>query len=133
MVNDTNDFDDVEPDDTDDTDELSVADPVLGKTRLLSRQCDTCIFGPGNPMRLDAGGLRQLVADARHRTGYIICHNTLPHYRPGGRPAICRGFADRYTTLQLQLAARLWGFLEVEPPPPATDGSAPESGAPTTT
>ena len=44
MVNDTNDYDDVEPDDTE---ELSVADPVLGKTRLLSRQCDTCIFGPG--------------------------------------------------------------------------------------
>ena len=23
---------------------LSVGDPDLGKTRLLSRQCDTCIF-----------------------------------------------------------------------------------------
>jgi hypothetical protein len=132
-VNDTNDCDDVEPDDTDDTDRLSVADPVLGKTRLLSRQCDTCIFGPGNPMHLDAGGLRQLVTQTRRRGGYIICHNTLPHYRPGARPAICRGFTDRYTTGQLRLIARLWGFVEVQPPQPATDGGDPESGAPTTT
>jgi hypothetical protein len=129
VVNDTNDYDDVEPDDTD---ELSVADPVLGKTRLLSRQCDTCIFGPGNPMGLAAGGLRQLVGETRQRGGFIICHNTLPRYRAGARPAVCRGFADRYVTWQLRLA-RLLGFLEVEPPTPAGGDSDPESAAPTTT
>jgi len=100
-----------------DTDRLSVGDPVLRKTRLLSRQCATCIFRRGNPMHLAPNRLRELVAQARGTAGYIICHSTLPAYAGNGaNPAGCRGFADRYTTWQLQLIARLWGFVEVDPP-----------------
>jgi hypothetical protein len=96
---------------------LSVGDPVRGKSRLLSRQCTTCIFRPGNRMHLDGGRLRDLVAQARAAEGFIVCHSTLPHYRyPHAKPAICRGFADRYTTQALQVIARLWGFVEVDPP-----------------
>lgn len=98
---------------------LSVGDPVLGKSRLLSRQCDTCIFAPGNRMHLQAGQLRALVAEARKQEKYIICHDTLPHYLyPHAKPAICRGFADRYRTQALQFIERLWGFVEVDPPQP---------------
>ncbi len=43
--------------------DLSVGDPDLGKSRLLSRQCDTCVFAPGNRMHLTPGRLRSLVAD----------------------------------------------------------------------
>jgi hypothetical protein len=100
---------------------LSVGDPVLGKTRLLSSECATCIFRPGNPMHLERGRLRQMVHEARTHAGYIICHSTLPHADNSARPAICRGFADRYTTWQLQVIARLWGFVEVEPPGTALD------------
>ncbi|MCI4066174.1 hypothetical protein MRQ36_27945 [Micromonospora sp. R77] len=109
-----------EPDDTTGTD-LSVGDPDLRKSRLLSRQCDTCIFAPGNRMRLAPGRLRDIVTEARARESFIICHSTLPHYQhPEAKPAICRGFADRYSTQGLRLLARLFGFVEVDPPGEAT-------------
>ncbi|WP_433388640.1 hypothetical protein [Micromonospora sp. KLBMP9576] len=96
---------------------LSVGDPILGKSRLLSRQCDTCIFASGNRMHLQPGQLRALVDHAREQERYIICHDTLPHYLyPQAKPAICRGFADRYRTQALDLIERLWGFIEVDPP-----------------
>jgi hypothetical protein len=98
-------------------DRLSVGDPVLGKTRLLAEECATCIFKPGNLMHLSPGRLRQMVTEARGDAGYIICHSTLPYACSPIPPAICRGFADRYTTWQLQVIERLWGFIEVEPPP----------------
>ncbi|MEU1840251.1 hypothetical protein [Micromonospora chersina] len=106
----------IDPDDANGGD-LSVGDPQLGKSRLLSRQCDTCVFAPGNRMRLTPGRLHDLVAEARARQSFIICHSTLPHYmHPEVKPAICRGFADRYDTQALQLIARLFGFVEVDPP-----------------
>ncbi|MEV5695124.1 hypothetical protein [Micromonospora globbae] len=96
------------------------AGQVLGKSRLLSRQCDTCIFAPGNRMHLGPGQLRALVTEAREQGSYIICHDTLPHYlHPQAKPAICRGFADRYRTQALELIERLWGFVEVDPPQPS--------------
>ncbi|MEV4813868.1 hypothetical protein [Micromonospora avicenniae] len=99
--------------------ELNVGDPVLGKSRLMSRLCDTCIFAPGNRMNLGPGRLRALVTQAREQGSYIVCHDTLPHYLyPQVKPAICRGFADRYRTRALQLIERLWGFVEVDPPQP---------------
>jgi hypothetical protein len=61
--------------------QLSVGDTQRSKTRLLSRQCATCIFRPGNPMHLDPGRLRDIVEQVRNGSGYIICHDTLPHYR----------------------------------------------------
>jgi hypothetical protein len=64
-------------------DRLSVGDPVLGKTRLLARECDTCIFKPGNLMHLNPGRQRRLVAEARGDAAYIICHSTLPY---AGKP-----------------------------------------------
>src|SRR2546430_5700528 len=93
--------DDTEPRDAD---RLSVGDPALRKTRLLSRQCATCIFQPGNPMSLTPGRLRDLVDQARTRDSFIICHETLPYADPppGVRPAVCRGFHDRYDTAALQ-------------------------------
>lgn len=111
---------------------LSVGDPVLGKSRLLSRQCATCIFKPGNLMHLQEGRLKDLVAQTCAAETYIVCHSTLPHHLdPNTKPAICRGFADRYSTQALQVIARLWGFVEVDPPggqpksPAAGSGHAP--------
>jgi hypothetical protein len=115
---------DMPPPDADQPDDeyherLNVGDPALGKTRLLAQECDTCIFKPGNPLHLSPGRLRQLVTKARGDAGYIICHSTLPYANSPIPPAICRGFADRYRTWQLQIIQRLWGFVEV-PPPTAT-------------
>ena len=113
-----------EPDD-DTPPRLSVGDPVLCKTRLLARQCETCIFRSGNPMHLAPGRLKQMVDTAFAAGSYVICHDTLPYAEhPDTKPAICRGFADRYTTWRLQVIARLFGFVEVPPPggPASTRG-----------
>ncbi len=107
-------------------DELNVGDPLLGKTRLLSRECGTCIFRPGNAMWLAAGRLKQMISEARTDAhGYIVCHSTLGYAGSRVPPAICRGFADRYPTWQLHLIAALWGFVEVDPP--ETDDGSPAS------
>lgn len=107
--------------------DLSVGDLVLRKSRLLSKQCATCVFRPGNLMRLSDGRLRDLVAQARRDESFIVCHDTLPHHRyPDVKPAICRGFADRYSTQALQVIERLFGFIEVDPPgddPGQADGT----------
>ncbi len=108
--------DDEQPyDDGVDVPTLSVGDPVTMKSRLLSRQCSTCIFRPGNPMHLDEGRLKDMVRVAA-RT-YVICHDTLPYAdHPGVGPAICRGFYDRYNTNALQVIRLLFGFQECDPP-----------------
>ncbi|WP_250008778.1 hypothetical protein [Actinoplanes sp. M2I2] len=96
---------------------LSVGDPLTRRTRLLARMCDTCIFRPGNLMQLSAGRLAELVRETRAAESYIVCHSTLPDTAaPGVRPAICRGFADRYDTQTLQIIGLLFGFDEIEPP-----------------
>jgi hypothetical protein len=102
---------------TGDGQKLSVADHRLRKTRVLARQCSTCVFAPGNRMHLAPGQLSDMVEQARRSGSYIICHDTLPygHY-PHTPPAICRGFYDRYDTQALQVARHLWGFVEVDPP-----------------
>lgn len=104
--------------DADPSARLTVGDPDLGKTRLLARECATCIFRPGNPMHLESGRLKQMVTEACGNAGYVICHSTLPYAGSPVPPAVCRGFADRYRTWQLQVMQRLWGFVEVEPPDP---------------
>jgi hypothetical protein len=95
---------------------VSVGDPVTGKTRRLSRQCDTCIFRAGNLMYLEPGRLKDLVDEAVDQNKFIVCHETLPGMPGEAAPAICRGFHDRYTTAALRIIARLWGFVDIEPP-----------------
>jgi hypothetical protein len=110
----------LEPDDEPDEDDggpLSVGDPDTMRTRLLAGMCATCIFRPGNPMHLNPGRLRDLVDQARAGDGFIVCHSTLAGMAPPGvKPAVCRGFADRYGTQALQIMGRLFGFDEIEPP-----------------
>ncbi|WP_232344279.1 hypothetical protein [Actinoplanes awajinensis] len=99
-------------------DGLSVGDPATMRTRRLSQMCDTCIFRPGNRMHLGEGRLRDLVSQTLAEQSYIVCHSTLPGMAPDGvKPAVCRGFFDRYSTQALQLIGRLFGFDDVDPPP----------------
>ena len=102
---------------------LSVAEPELMKSRRLSTMCQTCVFRPGNRMHLHEGRLKDLVAQALATQSYVVCHSTLPGMAPPDvRPAICRGFADRYSTQALQVIERLFGFIDVDPPEkPATE------------
>lgn len=82
-----------------------------GKVHVCARECETCIFRPGNLMYLEPGRLRGMVDQAKRNDSAIICHKTLD-----GDNAVCRGFYDRFPTLPLQLAERLGFVAEVEPP-----------------
>jgi hypothetical protein len=99
----------------------SILDRITGRPRMLAEQCSTCIFWPGNRMQLRAGRLRDMVESARRADSFIVCHQTLP----GGReqPAVCRGFADRFSTNFLRIMERLGGWHEV-PAAACADGGA---------
>lgn len=90
---------------------------VDGRMRMLAERCSTCIFRPGNLMHLHPGRLAALVAAAHRADGFIVCHSTLVGVAPEGfRPAVCRGFADRYSTNALRIMGRIGGIVEVDPP-----------------
>lgn len=82
-----------------------------GKIHVCDTMCDTCVFRPGNLMRLEPGRLAGMVRDATRADSAIICHSTL--YQHEVRNAVCRGFYDRYRTQPLQLAERL-GLVEYD-------------------
>lgn len=82
-----------------------------GKIHICSRMCDTCIFRPGNLMRLNAGRVEQMVQDAINADSCIPCHQTL-----GRRAAVCRGFYERHATWPLRAAKRM-GLIEFQDPP----------------
>lgn len=96
--------------------DLNVGDEATMKSRVLREKCGTCIFRPGNPFGLKDGRLKDFVDTTRRKQSFIVCHDTYSGKYPEAKPAICRGFFDRYKTQALQLIERLWGFLEVEPP-----------------
>lgn len=113
-MTDWDELDDVEDDEGATPD---VTDPQTRRPRLLTAMCGTCVFRPGNLMRLRAGRLADLVRTALARDSFVVCHSTLPGMAPAGyAPAICRGFADRYSTNPLRIIGRLGGFAEVDPP-----------------
>ncbi|MCC9309098.1 hypothetical protein LN042_18760 [Kitasatospora sp. RB6PN24] len=124
--------DDVEDDEDETTAE--VADPATGEVRVLADLCTTCIFRPGNLMRLQPGRVRHMVRAALAAGGHIPCHSTLPGVAPAGtKAAICRGFANAYgrQILALRIGAALGTILEVEPPEvPHLHASAPDPTCP---
>lgn len=87
-----------------------------GKVHVLAERCGTCVFRPGNLMRLEPGRLRELVDDNVAAGVGLVCHSTL--YRAGVDHAICRGFYDAHGSrvLPLELAPRL-GMLAEDPLP----------------
>lgn len=98
----------------------SCYDRVTHRPRLLSRQCETCIFHPGNRMQLRPGRLKTMVEEAlRDGSQGIICHDTLSHgAHPGFGPALCRGFYDKYGQQNgfIRGIGRIGGFTEVDLP-----------------
>jgi hypothetical protein len=79
--------------------------------RVLAARCPTCIFRPGNLMRLERGRIADMVATCLRDDGHIPCHETLSL----PKQAICRGFWDAYgqrVTIG-QLAHRLNHWKEI--------------------
>jgi hypothetical protein len=85
-----------------------------GRVHVLAEQCSSCVFRPGNLMRLVPGRLAGMVRDAVRDDSCIPCHETI--YDDTIRPAVCRGFFDRHATQPLQVADRL-GLIEWDPVP----------------
>ncbi len=77
---------------------------------VMARMCDTCIFRPGNLMRLRPGRVGQMVRAACRNEGQIPCHETAGRDR-----AVCRGFFEKHATGPLQIADRL-GFIRYREP-----------------
>ena len=73
-----------------------------GTVHVLSEKCATCIFRPGNLMRLQRGRVAQMVRAAQRQQSAIICHDTVD-----GNRAVCRGFYDQHATAPLQIAERM--------------------------
>lgn len=73
---------------------------------VMSEKCDTCIFRPGNLMRLEAGRVESMTTEAVRDQGHIPCHKRLDST---DERAICRGFFDvhKHDVLALQLAERM--------------------------
>jgi hypothetical protein len=64
---------------------------------VLSEQCATCVFRPGNPMHLARGRLKDLVDSNLAAGALLVCHDTLSYgAHPEAGEAMCRGFWDRY-------------------------------------
>lgn len=94
-----------------------------GKVHVLSVKCATCIFRPGNPMRLAEGRVKGMVDEAMADQTAITCHSTL--YRDDVDEAVCRGFFDAHAdrSIPLLLAKGMGIVREVDPP--TKDASTP--------
>ena len=90
----------------------SILDRETKRPRLLAELCATCIYRPGNLMRLRRGRLRDITDEAVRSDSYITCHSTLAGMS-GAQPAVCRGFYDRFSTNFLRVMGRLGGWHEV--------------------
>jgi hypothetical protein len=89
-----------------------------GQVRVLSRQCDTCIFWPDDRMHLAPGRFEQIVEDNIAAGALLTCHATLPYGEyPDYGPAACAGFHARHgMKTAAGRMARVIGIVRVPPP-----------------
>ncbi len=81
-----------------------------GKVHVCARMCSTCIFRPGNLMKLSPGRRAGMVRSAVAKDSAIICHQTLDENN-----AVCAGFFAQHSTNPLRIAERLGMIEYVEP------------------
>lgn len=93
--------------------DYDIFDSEAGKPRMCAQMCDTCILRPGSVVTasLRPGRLKELLEDACRSESYVVCHSTFD-----SGPAVCRGFADHYSTNSLRILGRIGGFHEINPP-----------------
>lgn len=90
-----------------------------GKVHVLSEKCSTCVFRPGNLMRLGPGRLKEIIGGNREADSALTCHQTLPYGAyPDAEPAVCRGYYDRFLpeSLPLRMATAMHLIEEDDPP-----------------
>ena len=71
-----------------------ITDSATGGSRLLSRQCATCILR-GDLMHLGGAYLKEIISQALPDS-YVVCHDTLTYGdHPGYGPAAVRSESSR--------------------------------------
>ncbi len=66
-----------------------------GKVHVQASKCSTCIYRPGNLMKLQEGRKDSMQAEAIEGGGVIPCHQTIEAYSgERGAESVCRGFFD---------------------------------------
>lgn len=65
-----------------------------GKVYVMPSPCATCIFRPGNLMKLEDGRVDGMVADALANDSVIPCHHTIHGERD--QNAVCHGYFARH-------------------------------------
>jgi hypothetical protein len=75
----------------------------------MAERCSTCIFRPGNLMRLNPGRLADLTGQTDAADTNVVCHQTLDE--PIG--AFCRGSVERRAGQAVRIAERLGVIKEV--------------------
>lgn len=89
---------------------------------VKAEMCATCIFRPGNPMRLKPGRVASMVRECDRQDSHIICHDTIDHELREDWPdapmseseAVCRGYYDTGRRSQLlRIAERINAIEEV--------------------
>lgn len=85
-----------------------------GKVHVMPEKCSTCIFRPGNLMRLQPGRVKEMVDGALANQSVIPCHKTI--YGEREQEAVCRGFYDAHGSRvpALRLAAAMDVIEEVD-------------------
>jgi hypothetical protein len=78
-----------------------------GTIPVYAERCPTCVFWPGNRMRLNEGRLADLVSVNRARGTALVCHKTLD--RPRRERVLCHGFFVAYgdSTAAVQIVRRM--------------------------
>ena len=89
-----------------------------GKPQAFDEKCETCIFRPGNAMRLPPGRLAEVTLQNRQAGAVLTCHKTTYGQHPEIGPTACRGFLDAYPdTLAAEFAVWAFGGWALIPPP----------------
>lgn len=91
-----------------------------GRPQLLREKCATCLFRPGDPMRLGAERIRDVIQANRATGALLTCHQTLSYGdHPEVGQAACRGYVDAYgheAIAALYVYRIMGGFDEIDPP-----------------
>jgi hypothetical protein len=84
-----------------------------GKVHVQAKKCSTCIYRPGNLMKLAPGRKDSMQADAIKDGGVIPCHQTIEAYTgERGEENVCRGFFDVAKHEGLLAVAERMGCVE---------------------
>lgn len=82
--------------------------------KIKAEKCETCIFNPGNPMKLRSGRVREMVRECEANDSFVVCHDTLDQVTGEGKDneAACRGYIEAGHYPQMMRIAERLNMME---------------------